>query len=183
MKSINKDSFYSIIIFLNNNELKNVSYINKFSNKIIKDNQKIILKNKIIENWGKSIYDMLPFDYKIDKIIKYNIKSVYNILDLFYNSILNGYPSNSRLLISIYDIIYTFTNEGDHNRADLFSHRNKSIIKILKSKNISKIENDDKNINFIINSTRYFNRFCYFLNNTSIELSNKEFIKMLNEKL
>lgn len=182
MNSINKDSLYSILIFLNNKELKNMSYVNKFSNNIIKNNKKLILKNKIIKNWGYSVYQIIPNDYNIDKIIKCTPKSLLKILELYYISVLNDKCDiDYKLFITIYDMTYSFINKFDFYRERLFFHRNESIKNILNDKKIYNIKNDDKKINFIINSTSYFNRFCYFLNDKPLIMGNKEIIDMLNK--
>lgn len=180
MNSINKDNLYSILTFLDIDDLIRISKIDKFTNQNVKNNKKLILKSKLIRLWGRNIYNLLPED-NIQNFTKKNLETFLKILEIFYQKVLiNNIPTKSRLLIEIYDCIYSFTNRYDYSRIDLFKHRTDSIRKILNNKYIN---HNDKKVHFILNATSYLNRYCHFLNNRIIGIDNIEAIKYINCEL
>lgn len=176
MQTINKDNLFSILEFLDVKSLINISKTNKFINKEVKNNKKMILKTKVSQLWGKNICNLIPNE-EIDKFLNYNIKSFLMILEFFYKAVINGIKTNSLLLIEIYDHIYMFTNSHENTRKTLFYHRNRMIRKYINCDFISK---NDKRIIFILNSTAYLNRFCFFLDGRTLSVSHKTILEMIN---
>lgn len=178
MNSINKDDLYSILVFLNVNELKQVSKVNSYMKKVVNTNKKLILKSYIISIWGLQIYNMLP-QKDIEIFLNYNLNNLMRILEIFYKKIIiDKINIKCKLMIEIYDVVYTICNCNDINREIIFDHRTKTIKNIIGDKIIKK---DDKYINFIINSTSYLNRFCYFLNNSMmLHIKNEKIIDIIN---
>ena len=180
MNTINKDSLFSIISYLNVKDFKNVARVNKFSNSVVKKNKKLIFKNKVIENWGNNIFNILPHD-KIENFTKFNLDTFSIILDIFYHKVLvDNIFTSSHLLIEIYDNSYIFCNTDEYNREYLFNKRTKSIRRILKNKYISY---DDKKVIFILNSTSYLNRFCNFLDHHQLGISIPKIIDIINRNV
>lgn len=179
MNQINHDDLYSILLFLDSKDLVNISLTNKFTNDIVRNSKKIILRNHLIKLWGVNIYKLIPAE-KADMFTNYNMKTFILILELFYKQILTGkINSNSHLLIEIYDNTYMFANKNSYNREYLFNHRTNYIQKLLNKK----VEKDNKKINFIINATSYLNRFCYFFNTRSISISTEKIINIINKEV
>ena len=178
MQNINQDNLFSILEFLDIKTLIKLSKTNKFINKEIKNNKKLLLKSKISKVWGTNICDIIPAN-KIDKVIKYNRKNFFIILELFYNGILNNnFETSSHLLIEIYHHIYIFINLNDSNREKFFKHRTNIIKKISNNKQIK----NNKKISYILNATGYLNRFCYFLNGNSFDFTHDKIIDIINNQ-
>lgn len=177
MQNINQDNLFSILEFLDIKTLINLSNTNKFIQKEVKNNKKLILKRKISKTWGVNICNLIPNKY-IDRVTRYNNKNFFLILEFFYKAvIIDGIKLDSLLLIEIYDHIYNFSNSYDFLREKLFYHRNNMIRKFVNYKNISQ---DDKRIIFIINSTAYLNRFCFFLDGNSLSVTHERIFQMIN---
>lgn len=177
MESINKDNLFSILQFLDFKTLVSISKTNKFIHKEFKNNKKLILRTKVSEIWGTNVCDFIPND-KIDRFLKYNINTFFNLLELFYKEVINGSKTSSLLLIEIYDHIYNFTNSYDFIREKIFHHRTRTIQKLV---NYKKVSNKDKRIIFILNSTAYLNRFCFFLDGTSLTISHNRIFELINQ--
>lgn len=180
MNQINHDDLYSILLFLDSKDLVNISLTNKFTNDIVRNSKKIILRNHLIKLWGVNIYNKLIPAEKADMFTNYNMKTFILILELFYKQILTGNLNiTSNILIEIYDNTYIFANKHSFNREKLFNHRINYIQTLLDKK----VKKDNKEINFIINATSYLNRFCYFFNTRSICISSEKIIDIINKEV
>jgi len=180
MNTLNNDTTFSIINFLDNKSIYNLSITDKNHAKLIKNNEKIILRNIIIKNWGYEIYKLIKKTNTNMKelTIKRNMKNYYKILDLFYKEVLqNNLNVTTKLFVEIYDVVYMFSNWYTEYKDSLFNHR---IVCIKKYTN-NKIDENDKKVNNVINSTRYLNKYCITYQREVYDvLSNKKIIELIN---
>lgn len=186
MNTINKDTLYSISLFLDNKTMHNISLVNKYNNKIINNNQYVYFRNKIIDIWGEKICKNLIPKKDMKKFLIYNKDTFIKILDIFYKKMICKKERrliNTFLFMEIYDHVYYFTNINVYNRKIFFYHRGNSIRQLY---NNSEIDYNDEFVNHIINTTKYLDRFCTFIENhifTSEAISNKTIIKYINDNI
>lgn len=181
MNTLNIDTMFSIINFLDNNSISNLKKTNNTNFNIIKYNKNIIIRNKLVNLWGYDIYNLIKDEINIEDYFKNNNLDVnLKILDIFYNKVLTkNLNISTNLFIEIYDISYKISNDNfyNHLRDVIFFHRIKCIQKYMKQP----FSYNDNKIIRILNATRYFNRYCFFLgDNNYVYISNEDIIDMIN---
>ena len=186
MYTLNQDTTFCVINFLDNKSIYNLSIIDKNNSQLIKNNEKIIIRNILIKKWGYQIYKLIDSsDLNIKDLTTKNMENHCTILDLFYyNVIKKNLVIKTKLFVEIYDLVYNYVNRYPSFKDCLFKHRIISIKKYCSD--INSIKDNDKKINNIINCTRYLNQYYinYRMDNDDERifevLSNEDVINLVN---
>lgn len=178
MNTLNKDTTFSIINFLDNKSIFNLSCTNKINSKFISNTSNIIIRNSIIDKWSYYIYDIIMKNDKknIKKYTKVNMKNFFNIINFFYIEVLNTKNIKTNIFVEIYDIIYNFCNLYPYKKDELFNQR----IIFIKKNFKDYINYDHKKVNNIINVSRYLNKYVSYQYEDYDFLTNNDIIDILN---
>jgi len=188
MNTINKDTGFLVIDYLDNVSIKNIISTNKFCNNLTsnKNIMKVINRNNIIRIWGLNIYNnFLKNKSDLEKYENINVNNFLNIMEIFYIKMINQEINfNVNLFIEVYNICYYMSNhlEYQYEKKKFFYHRLNIIKKCVKKT----VTYDDIIINKILNVTNYFQRYCYInmdnfiFNSVNNTLTNNQVIDMIN---